>query len=144
MSSVKDSGATRPVAIEDDAAGAEHKPSGVRRVLHNVGAVVVVLVLPALVIGAFVGDLGVSAMLTGVLLGAVGAKLGGTHRRLYVAPALGVPVRRVLLAGDSSSARRRCDQVVGGRLIHIGRCRDGGGVVEWARTKIWRLASELG
>ena len=45
---------------------------------------------------------------------------------------------------DSSSARRRCDQVVGGRLTHIGRCRDGGGVVEWARTKIWRLASELG
>ena len=90
MSSVKHSGATRPVAIEDDAAGAEHKPSGVRRVLHIVGAVVVVLVLPALVIGAFVGELGVSAMFTGVLLGAVGAKLGGTHRMLYVAPALGV------------------------------------------------------
>ena len=90
MSSVKHSGATRPVAIEDDAAGAEHKPSGVRRVLHIVGAVVVVLVLPALVIGAFVGELGVSAMFTGVVLGAVGAKLGGTHRMLYVAPALGV------------------------------------------------------
>jgi len=90
VSSVKHSGATRPVAIEDDAAGAERKPSGVRRVLHIVGAVVVVLVLPALVIGAFVGELGVSAMFTGVLLGAVGAKLGGTHRMLYVAPALGV------------------------------------------------------
>ena len=90
MSSVEHSGATRPVAIEDDAAGAEHTPSGVRRVLHIVGAVVVVLVLPALVIGAFVGELGVSAMFTGVLLGAVGAKLGGTHRMLYVAPALGV------------------------------------------------------
>ena len=90
MSSVKHSGATRPVAIEDDAAGAEHKPSGVRRVLHIVGAVVVVLVLPALLIDAFVGKLGVSAMFTGVLLGAVGAKLGGTHRMLYVAPALGV------------------------------------------------------
>ena len=58
--------------------------------LHIVGAVVVVLVLPALVIDAFVGKLGVSAMFTGVLLGAVGAKLGGTHRMLYVAPALGV------------------------------------------------------
>ncbi len=90
MSSVKHSGATRPAAIEDDAAGAESKPSGVRRVLHIVGAVVVVLVLPALVIGAFVGELGVSAMFTGVVLGAVGAKLGGTHRMLYVAPALGV------------------------------------------------------
>ena len=53
--------------------------------LHIVGAVVVVLVLPALVIGAFVGELGVSAMFTGVVLGAVGAKLGGTHRMLYVA-----------------------------------------------------------
>ena len=134
MSSVKHSGATRPVAIEDDAAGAEHKPSGVRRVLHIVGAVVVVLVLPALVIGAFVGELGVSAMFTGVLLGAVGAKLGGTHRMLYVAPAIGVAgaLGRLLLSGDSSSARRCRDQVVGGRLIHIGRCRDGGGVVEWA------------
>ncbi len=89
MSSVKHSGATRPVAIEDDAAGAERKPSGVRRVLHIVGAVVVVLVLPALVIGAFVGELGVSAMFTGVLLGAVGAKLGGTRRMSYVAPAIG-------------------------------------------------------
>ena len=82
-------GATRPVTAEDDP-GAEHKPSGARRVVHIVGAVVVVLVLPALVIGAFVGELGVSAMFTGVLLGAVGAKLGGTHRMLYVAPALGV------------------------------------------------------
>ena len=77
------------MTAEDDP-GAEHKPSGARRVVHIVGAVVVVLVLPALVIGAFVGELGVSAMFTGVLLGAVGAKLGGTHRMLYVAPALGV------------------------------------------------------
>src|SRR6476620_10915864 len=82
-------GATRAVTAEDDP-GAEHKPSGVRRVLHIVGAVVVVLVLPALVIGAFVGELGVSAMFTGVVLGAVGAKLGGTHRMLYVVPAIGV------------------------------------------------------
>ena len=48
------------------------------------------VVLPAVVIGAFVGELGVSAMFTGVLLGAVGAKLGGTHRMAVVAPALGV------------------------------------------------------
>ena len=89
MSSINHGGATRPVTAEN-APGAEHKPSGARRVLHIVGAVVVVLVLPALVIDAFVGALGVSAMFTGVVLGGVGAKLGGTHRMLYVAPALGV------------------------------------------------------
>jgi hypothetical protein len=90
VSEVEHVEATRSATVEDDPQGEEQKPSGVRRLLHIVGAVVVVLVLPALVIRAFVGELGVAAMFTGVLLGAVGAKLGGTRRMMFVAPALGV------------------------------------------------------
>jgi hypothetical protein len=90
MSKVESTAAPRPVTGEDDAAGVQTKPAGARRLLHIVGAVLVVLVLPALVIGAFAGELGVAAMFTGLLLGAFGAKLGGTHRMLYLAPALGV------------------------------------------------------
>lgn len=66
------------------------KPSGVRRVAHILGAVLVAVVLPALLMAALVGSLGVSALFVGVVLGVVGAKLGGTHRMLCVAPAVGV------------------------------------------------------
>jgi hypothetical protein len=89
MSKVQQVGATRPAAV-DDGPGAEHKPSGAQRLLHVVGAVLVALVLPALVIGAFAGELGVAAMFTGLLFGATGSKIGGTRRLLYIAPALGV------------------------------------------------------
>ena len=66
------------------------KPSTTRRLVHIVGAVLVVVVLPALLMYAVAGELGVSAMFVGVLLGAVGAKLGGTRRMLYVAPVVGL------------------------------------------------------
>jgi hypothetical protein len=66
------------------------KPSGERRVMHILGAVLVAVVLPAGLIGALVGELGVSAMLVGLLLGASGSKIGGTRRMLYVAPLIGV------------------------------------------------------
>jgi hypothetical protein len=72
-----------------DTGGAD-KPSGARRVMHILGAVLVAVVLPALLIGALVGRLGVSAMFTGLVLGAVGSKTGGAHRMLYVAPLIGV------------------------------------------------------
>jgi hypothetical protein len=39
---------------------------------------------------AVAGELGVAAMFVGLLLGAVGAKLGGTRRMLYVAPVVGL------------------------------------------------------
>ena len=66
------------------------KPSGVHRVLHVLGAVVVAVVLPALLMGALVGWLGVLALLVGVILGVAGSKLGGTYRMVFVAPMLGV------------------------------------------------------
>ena len=72
-----------------DTGGAD-KPSGARRLMHILGAVVVAVVLPALLIGALVGSLGVAAMFVGLALGVVGSKIGGTHRMLFVAPMIGV------------------------------------------------------
>jgi hypothetical protein len=70
--------------------GAPQKPSGARRMINILAAVLVGVVLPAVVIGALVGHFGASAMFLGLLLGALGAKLGGTRRMLYLAPAIGV------------------------------------------------------
>jgi fusaric acid resistance family protein len=72
-----------------DSAAAD-RPSRVRRVLHVLAAVVVIGVLPSLLMEALVGELGVAAILTGLLLGATGSKLGGTHRMVCVAPVIGV------------------------------------------------------
>jgi len=55
-----------------------------------VGAVLVVAVLPALLMWVLVGEFGAAAMVTGLLLGAVGAKLGGTNRMAYLAPGMGL------------------------------------------------------
>jgi hypothetical protein len=65
-------------------------PSGTQRLLHILGAVLVGAVLPAVVVGAFVGQLGVSALFTGVVWGVLGAKLGGTRRMVYLTPGIGV------------------------------------------------------
>ena len=75
---------------EDDTPQVQAKPAGARRLLHILGALVVVVVLPALLMAALVGELGVAALLTGLLLGATGAKLSGARRMLYVAPLLGL------------------------------------------------------
>ena len=69
---------------------AQDKPSGARRTGHVVGAVLVVAVLPALLMWVLVGEFGAAAMVTGLLLGAVGAKLGGTNRMAYLAPGMGL------------------------------------------------------
>ena len=76
---------SRPVATPG-----EDKPSTAHRVAHVLGAVVVVVVLPAVLMGAVVGSLGVSAMFVGLVLGVIGAKLGGTHHMALVAPLVGV------------------------------------------------------
>jgi hypothetical protein len=75
---------------EPDAGGVGDKPSGAHRLMHVLGALLVAVVLPALLVGVLVGSLGVSALFIGLLLGVVGSKLGGTHRMLFVAPMLGV------------------------------------------------------
>lgn len=58
--------------------------------MHILGAVVVAVVVPALLMGAVAGWLGVGAMLTGILLGVVGSKIGGARRMICVAPGIGV------------------------------------------------------
>src|SRR6478609_1895562 len=74
----------------DLAAPSPQEPSGSHRVLHLLGALIVGVVLPAVLVGALVGELGVSALFTGVVWGAVGAKLAGTRRMVYVTPLVGV------------------------------------------------------
>ena len=69
---------------------AQHKPSRASRTGHVVGAVVVVAVVPTLLMWALVGEFGATAMFTGLLLGALGSKLGGTRRMAYLAPGLGL------------------------------------------------------
>jgi MFS family permease len=73
-----------------DTAGVPEKPSGARRVLQILGAVLVVVVLPVALMDALAGKLGSSAMILGLLLGVLGAKIGGTRRMLYLAPAVAV------------------------------------------------------
>ena len=53
-----------------------------QRGVHVLAAVVVCGVVPAVVIGELVGEFGVAAMLMGLLLGGIGAKIGGTQRML--------------------------------------------------------------
>ena len=74
----------------DLAGPAAQEPSGSHRLLHLLGALLVGVVLPAVLVGALVGELGVSALFTGVVWGAVGAKLAGTRRMVYVTPLVGV------------------------------------------------------
>ena len=73
-----------------DSAEAHEQPSGARRTMHISGAVLVAVVLPVLLVGALVGQLGVGALFVGLLLGVVGSKIGGTRRMLFVAPTIGV------------------------------------------------------
>jgi hypothetical protein len=68
----------------------EDRRSTAHRVAHVVGAVVVVVVLPSVLMAVVVGSLGVSAMFVGLVLGVIGAKLGGTHHMGLVASLVGV------------------------------------------------------
>jgi hypothetical protein len=71
-------------------ADAPDNRSRAHRLLGVLGAIVVAVVLPALLAEALVGTLGVWALLNGLLLGVAGSKIGGTHRMLLIAPAMGV------------------------------------------------------
>ena len=73
-----------------DPAGVPGKPSGSRRMIHVLGAALVVVVLPVVVLYLLLGEFGARAMVIGLLLGVLGSKLGGTRRMLYLAPAVGV------------------------------------------------------
>ena len=77
----------RAASAADAAPG---KPSRAGRIAHVLGAVLVFVVLPMVLVGALVGQLGVGAMGTGLLLGAAGSKIGGTRPMTYLPPAIGV------------------------------------------------------
>lgn len=76
--------------VEADGVDASDKRSSARRMVNILAAVLVGVVLPVVVIGALVGHFGAAAMFLGLLAGALGSKLGGTRRMLYLAPAIGV------------------------------------------------------
>ena len=52
------------------------KPSGSRRMIHILGAALVGVVLPVVVLYALLGELGSRAMVIGLMVGVIGSKLG--------------------------------------------------------------------
>jgi len=76
--------------VEDGAADASARSSRARRVIQIVLAVLVAFVVPVLLLDALVGEYAANAMVLGVLVGALGSKIGGTRRMLYLAPAIGL------------------------------------------------------
>ena len=83
-------GAKTEAAGDAEPAAVAGKPSRSRRMIHILGAALVGVVLPVVVLHVFLGDLGSRAMVIGLLLGVIGSKLGGTRRMLYLAPAVGI------------------------------------------------------
>ena len=73
----------------DDVDAVPLQPSGAGRTMHVVGAIVVVVVLPVVLMDALVGSFGANAICMGLVYGVIGAKLGGTHRMLVLAPLVG-------------------------------------------------------
>ena len=61
-----------------------------RRTSHILGAALVGVALPALLVGLMIGEFAAYALVAGVLLGGVGAKLGGARRMLVLTPAMGL------------------------------------------------------
>lgn len=83
-------GAKTEAAGDAEPAAVAGKPSRSRRMIHILGAALVGVVLPVVLLHVFLGDLGSRAMVMGLLLGVIGSKLGGTRRMLYLAPAAGI------------------------------------------------------
>jgi hypothetical protein len=77
------------VSQPEDIEAVPDKPSGTGRAIHVIGAILIVVVLPVVLMDALVGSFGANAMFMGLVYGVVGAKLGGTHRMLSLAPLVG-------------------------------------------------------
>ena len=58
--------------------------------MHILGAVLVAVVLPYALMWVLVGEFGAAAMFIGIILGGMGAKLGGTRRMSVLAPVMGL------------------------------------------------------
>jgi Fusaric acid resistance protein-like len=77
-------------SAQGTAVGGSGEPSGSRRAAQVLGAVLVAIVLPSALLWVLVGEFAAIGMFVGVLWGGVGAKLGGTRRMTWVAPAVGL------------------------------------------------------
>jgi hypothetical protein len=66
------------------------KPSSARRAIHIVGAVLVAVVLPVVLLETLVGKFAADAMVLGLLFGVIGSMVGGTRRMVYLAVPFGV------------------------------------------------------
>ena len=108
-------GAKTEAAGDAEPAAVAGKPSRSRRMIHILGAALVGVVLPVVLLHVFLGELGSRAMVMGLLLGVIGSKLGGTRRMLYLAPAVGIALR--------TRSDHRLPLVVGGAAGGRGRHR---------------------
>jgi hypothetical protein len=69
---------------------APNKPSGARRAIHIIAAVLVVVVLPVVLVDILVGKFAANALFLGLLFGVLGSMVGGTRRMVYLAVPFGV------------------------------------------------------
>jgi hypothetical protein len=67
-----------------------NKPSGARRAIHIVTAVLVVVILPVVLVDLLVGKFAANALFLGLLFGVLGSMVGGTRRMVYLAVPFGV------------------------------------------------------
>src|SRR5262245_57983600 len=81
---------TSQAGTDENLSGVSDKPSRGRRLAHVLAAILVAVVLPALLMNVLIGTLGAYALLTGLLLGVAGSRIGGTRRMTVIAPATGV------------------------------------------------------
>ena len=70
--------------------GASQASSGTRRAVQILGAVVVVVVLPIVLVDALVGQSAADAMFLGLYLGVLGSQIGGSRRMILLVPAFGL------------------------------------------------------
>lgn len=74
----------------EDTGAAPGKPKGARRAIHIVGAVLVVIVLPVVLVDILVGKFAANALFLGLLFGVLGSMVGGTRRMIYLAVPFGI------------------------------------------------------
>src|SRR5262245_37088184 len=76
-----------------DSASVPGQPSRTHQMIRILGAALVGVVLPIVVLYLLLKDLGSRTMVIKLLAGVVGSKLGDTRRMLYLAPTVGVAAR---------------------------------------------------
>lgn len=77
------------VSQPEDISAVPDKPSSAGRAIHVIGAILVIVVLPVVLMDLLVGGFGANAMFMGLVYGVVGGKLGGTRRMASLAPLVG-------------------------------------------------------